>query len=107
MRSPAIFVQSVCCPCPQLYSSLPLTCRGGFTPPSWVPLLCDLCVLSALSVNSSLSLLLSVRCYLLSPLPPQPTNLLATHKKRRKLSLPPSITSKFAVLHPFVLRTAS
>src|SRR6266478_6353165 len=102
MRSPAIFVQSVCCPCPQLYSSLPLTCRGGFTPPSWVPLLCDLSVLSALSVNSSPCFLLSARCYLLSSgnqpifLPPK--------KKRRKLSPPPSIRSKFAIRRFFLPR---
>src|SRR6267143_670449 len=100
MRSPAIFVQSVCCPCPQLYSSLPVPCRGGFTPPSWVSLLCDLSVLSALSVNSSRCFLLSARRYLLSPgnqpifLPPK--------KKRQKLSPPPSIRSKFAIRRFFL-----
>src|SRR5258708_36975117 len=67
MRSPAIFVQSVCCPCPTLYSSLPVPCRGRFTPPSWVSLLCDLSVPSALSVNSPPCFLLSARRYLLSP----------------------------------------
>src|SRR6266446_2132338 len=47
-------------------------------------------LLSALCVNSSPHPLLSARCYLLSPLPRQPTNLLATQIKRRKLSPPPS-----------------
>jgi hypothetical protein len=58
MRSPAISVQSVYCPCPQVYSSPPRQCRGGFlpralqakgTPPSCVSLLCALCAPTSVS----------------------------------------------------------
>src|SRR5437899_9601920 len=85
---------------PRLYSSLP---EGStrFSLSSWgtrgtaipgcalgFPLLCDLSVLSALCVNSSLRLLLSDRCYLLSPLPWQLTNLPVPQQKNGGSSRP-------------------
>src|SRR5258708_10242357 len=108
MRSPAIFVQSVCCPCPQLYSSLPVPCRAALRRPRGFLFSAT----SAFSAPSALTLLLA-SCYLFAvicyPLCPgnQPI-FLPPKKKRRKLSPPPSIRSKFlsgAFLHLGRLRS--
>src|SRR5258708_24691420 len=105
MRSPAIFVQSVCCPCPQLYSSLPVPCRAALRR----PLGFLFSATSASSAHSALTLLLA-SCYLFAVIcyPLSPRNqpiFLPPKKKRRKLSPPPSIRSKFAIRRFFLPRT--
>src|SRR5258708_40056132 len=103
MRSPAIFVQSVCCPCPQLYSSLPVPCRAALRR----PLGFLFSATSAFSAHSALTLLLAscylfaVICYPLSPrnqpifLPPKKNG--GSSRPRRLLD-PNSLSGAFFYL---------
>src|SRR5258708_14398644 len=90
MRSPAIFVQSVCCPCPQLYSSLPVPCRAALRR----PLGFLFSATSASSAHSALTLLLA-SCYLFAvicyPLPPRNQPIFLPPKKKTAEALAPAV----------------